>query len=76
MEKKGYLFAHFTGEQKDGEQIYFSLSRDLLHWEDLNGGKPVLRSEIGEKGARDTVFAPGGGGRKKPVLSDCYGFEN
>ncbi len=53
MEKTGYLFAHFTGEQKDGEQIYFSLSRDLLHWEDLNGGKPVLRSEIGEKGARD-----------------------
>ena len=52
MEKTGYLFAHFTGEQKDGEQIYFSLSRDLLHWEDLNGG------------------------RKKPVLSDCYGFEN
>ena len=53
MEKTGYLFAHFTGEQKDGEQIHFSLSRDLLHWEDLNGGKPVLRSEIGEKGARD-----------------------
>lgn len=54
-EKKytGYLFVHFTGEQKDGEQIYFSLSRDGLHWNDLNGGKPVLKSEIGEKGARD-----------------------
>lgn len=24
----GYLFVHFTGEQKDGEQIYFSVSRD------------------------------------------------
>ena len=53
MEYTGYLFAHFIGEQKDGEQIYFSLSRDLLHWKDLNAGKPVLRSEIGERGARD-----------------------
>lgn len=53
MELAGYLFAHFTSEQADGEQIYFSLSRDLLHWKDLNGGKPVLFSKIGEKGARD-----------------------
>lgn len=49
----GYLFVHFIGEQKDGEQIYFSLSRDGLHWKDLSEGRPVLRSEIGEKGARD-----------------------
>lgn len=53
MEYTGYLFVHFIGEQKDGEQIYFSLSRDGLHWEDLNGGKPVLYSRIGEAGARD-----------------------
>ncbi len=53
MEYAGYLFVHFIGEQKDGEQIYFSLSRDGLHWRDLNGGKPVLRSGIGEMGARD-----------------------
>lgn len=49
----GYLFAHFIGEQPDGEQIYFSVSRDGLHWTDLNGGLPVLRSQIGEKGVRD-----------------------
>lgn len=49
----GYLFVHFVGEQKDGEQIYFSLSRDGLHWRELNGGKLILRSEIGEGGARD-----------------------
>lgn len=53
MEYTGYLFAHFIGEQKDGEQIYFSLSRDGLHWQDLNGGLPVLKSSIGEQGARD-----------------------
>jgi hypothetical protein len=49
----GYLFAHFTGEQEDGEQIYFALSRDGLHWHDLNNREPVLRSTVGERGARD-----------------------
>ncbi len=49
----GYLFVHFTGEEKDGEQVYFSVSKDGLFWEDLNGQKPVLRSGIGEKGVRD-----------------------
>ena len=45
----GYLFVHFTGEQQYGEQIYFSISRDGLHWKDLNGHRPVLYSDIGEK---------------------------
>lgn len=49
----GYLFAHFIGEQKDGEQIYFALSRDGLHWHDLHNKQPVLRSTIGESGVRD-----------------------
>ena len=53
QEFTGYLFAHFTSEQTDGEQIYFSVSRDGLHWTDLNDSKPVLYSRIGEKGARD-----------------------
>lgn len=49
----GYLFVHFIGEQADGEQVYFSVSEDGLHFRDLNGGKPVLRSNIGDKGVRD-----------------------
>lgn len=49
----GYLFVHFIGEEKDGEQIYFSLSRDGLHWNDLNSGKPVLYSNTGTEGVRD-----------------------
>ena len=53
MEQKGYLFVYFTGESEQGEQIYFSISRDGLHWMDLNGGRPVLTSRIGEKGVRD-----------------------
>lgn len=53
-EFEGYLFAHFIGEQDDySEQIYFSVSKDGLHFEDLNGGKPVLISSVGEKGVRD-----------------------
>ena len=48
-----YLFAHFAGEGPDGEQIHFAVSRDGLHWRDLNGGKPVLRSAIGAGGVRD-----------------------
>lgn len=49
----GYLFVHFIGEQPEGEQVYFSYSEDGLHWKDLNGGKPVLRSNLGEQGVRD-----------------------
>ena len=48
----GYLFAYFTGEgTADGEQIRYALSRgnDALHWRELNAGKPVLTSTIGEK---------------------------
>ncbi|WBB61881.1 glycoside hydrolase family 43 protein [Streptomyces sp. WMMC500] len=53
---KGYFFPYFAGEQyADGEQIYFAASRgnDPLHWDDLNGGRSVLTSSLGEKGVRD-----------------------
>lgn len=53
MKKDKYLFVHFIGESEHGEQIYFSLSEDGMHWNDLNQGNPVLVSEIGEKGVRD-----------------------
>ncbi len=49
----GYLFVHFVGESEIGEQVYFSLSRDGLHFEDLNNSLPVLYSKVGELGARD-----------------------
>ena len=41
-----YLFIYFIGEQEDGEQVYFSVSSDGLHWEDLNQGKPVLVRKV------------------------------
>lgn len=52
----GYLFAYFKGESfEDGEQVYFALSKgnDALAWRELNGGRPVLTSTLGEKGVRD-----------------------
>ena len=48
-----YLFVHFTGEKTGGEQVYFAVSRDGLHWQDLHGEQPVLRSDLGDKGVRD-----------------------
>lgn len=63
----GYLFVTFSGESAQGEQVYFSLSRDGFHWKDLNGGKPVLCSEIGRKGIRDP-FILRSHGREKYYL--------
>ena len=54
--KEGYMFSYFTGEgTSDGEQIYFASSKDNdpLHWNELNGGQPVLRSQYGDRGVRD-----------------------
>ncbi len=54
--KKGpdeaYLFVHFTFSD---EKIYFSLSKgnNALAWRSLNGGKPVLSSNLGTTGLRD-----------------------
>lgn len=51
----GYLFAYFTGDTLEGENIRFALSdgNDALHWTELNGGEPVLRSTCGTGGLRD-----------------------
>ena len=55
----GYLFARFNGTEENinQEQTYFSLSKDGLNWENLNGNKPVLASNIGESGLRDHYIA-------------------
>jgi len=52
---EGYVFAYFTGNTIAGEQIYFAASNgnDALHWNELNGGQPVLKSTLGTTGLRD-----------------------
>ncbi|MGO1055542.1 immunoglobulin-like domain-containing protein [Crossiella sp. CA198] len=53
---EGYLFGYFTGEgSATGEQVYLAASRgnDALRWDELNRGRPVLTSTLGDKGVRD-----------------------
>ncbi|MBE5796275.1 MAG: 1,4-beta-xylanase [Clostridiales bacterium] len=47
-----YLFTHFTREDEGGEQVYFSVSPDGLHWQDLREG-PALVWNQGDQGVRD-----------------------
>lgn len=50
------LLAYFTSKDEvDGEQVRFARSDggDLLHWEELAGGRPVLVSAVGTRGVRD-----------------------
>lgn len=50
----GFLFVTFKGQEGPlDEQIYFALSKDGRNWTALNDGKPVLVSQLGEKGVRD-----------------------
>ena len=65
-----YLFAYFKGEGlSQGEQIYFAVSRDGLHWTDLNDGNPVLVSSMGEKGLRDPFIMRSADGEKFYVIA-------
>ena len=52
---EGYAFAYFTGNSREGENIYFAASKgnDALQWQELNGGQPAIRSSEGTKGLRD-----------------------
>jgi hypothetical protein len=64
-----YLFVHFTGQSARGEQIYFSVSEDGLHWTDLNNSEPVLVSTLGDKGVRDPAIVRSPDGKKFYVLA-------
>lgn len=64
-----YLFVHFTGESANGEQTYFSVSKDGLHWTDLNNSNPVLVSDVGEKGVRDQSIIRSVDGSKYWILA-------
>ncbi|KAA8818569.1 hypothetical protein CSQ85_08740 [Bifidobacterium rousetti] len=65
MSDTRYLYAYFHGDDAldDDQQVRFAVSDDALRWRALNGGAPVLRSSIGDGGARDPflVRLPHGG---------------
>ncbi len=49
-----YLFVHFTNDGKeDKESIWFSVSRDGLHWTDLGDEEPFIATGKGTTGIRD-----------------------
>lgn len=49
-----YIFVHFREKTTvDGEQVYFSVSKDGYNFEMLNSGKPILTCDKGEGGCRD-----------------------
>ena len=78
-EYAGYLYVHFKREAEHGEQIYFALSdgNDPLHFDDLNGGKPVLYSALGEGGVRDPhIVRSPDGERFYMVATDLCLFES
>lgn len=60
-----FLMAYFRPEQEpDGEQIRFAVSEsgDPTSWTPLSGGRPILRTTIGEQGARDPFLVRTGDG--------------
>ena len=61
----GFLFSTFKDENTlMSEQIYLDISEDGRHWEALNGGSPVLVSDVGEKGVRDSFLLRSHDGQK------------
>lgn len=54
LDYDSYIFTYFIGEEfAEGEQVYLGTSKDGLNWEEVNNHKPILKSELGEKGIRD-----------------------
>lgn len=76
-----FLFVHFREKTTpDGEQVYFALSRDGMHWEAVNDGRPVLWSYYGSKGVRDhTIIHDPRAGKYHIFSTDlslAYGMRN
>lgn len=69
---EAYLFAHFVNTEGDAncEQIYFSVSQDGQTWTTLNDKKPILTSNVGEKGVRDPYILRGEDGKFFIIATD------
>lgn len=54
-EMTSYLFAYFTGNAPEQEQICFAISDDGFNYTPLNGGRPIISSDTIalSKGVRD-----------------------
>ncbi len=53
----GFLFTTFRDETTPmSEQIYLGISTNGRQWEALQEGNPILVSDVGEKGVRDSFL--------------------
>ncbi len=78
LEMGAYLFTHFIGTQQDAskEQIYFSVSTDGTTWTTLNGGQPMLTSDVGTKGVRDPHIIRSEDGKFFIIATDLSIYNN
>jgi hypothetical protein len=61
----GFIFTTFRDEATPlSEQIYMGISEEGKQWDALNGGNPVLVSDVGEKGVRDSFLLRSHDGQK------------
>lgn len=67
-----YLFAYFTGNAPEQEQICFALSDDGFNYTPLNGGNPIIGSDsiALAKGVRDPHILRGEDGLFYMVVTD------
>ncbi len=69
---KYYLFAYFTGNAPEKEQIHFAVSEDGFNYTPLNGGQPIISSDTIaiSKGVRDPHILRGEDGMFYMVVTD------
>ncbi len=69
---KKYLFAYFTGNAPEKEQIHFAVSDDGFNYTPLNGGNPIINSDTIAiaKGVRDPHILRGEDGMFYMVVTD------
>ncbi len=67
-----YLFAYFTGNAPEKEQIHFALSNDGFNYTPLNAGLPIIKSDTIAimKGVRDPHILRGEDGWFYMVVTD------
>ncbi|MEI7027260.1 glycoside hydrolase family 43 protein [Paenibacillus sp. y28] len=64
-----YVFSYF---KTDDEAMYLATSSDGLAWQELNGGKPVLRSVVGTGQLRDPMVYRDAEGTFHAVWTDGW----
>ncbi len=73
----GFLFTTFRDEITPfSEQIYLAVSEDGKHWESLNDGEPVLLSDVGQKGVRDSFLIRSHDGKKIWIIATDLNVHN